>query len=126
MPHLTIHTENAPKPVGPYSQAVEAGPFVFVSGQIALDPESGTLQGATIQEQTRRAMRNLKAVVTAAGLGPDALVKVTVFLRSMADFGAFNAVYEEELGGAVPARSVVEVAALPRGALVEIEAIACR
>lgn len=126
MPQRIIHTENAPKPVGPYSQAVEAGPFVFVAGQIALDPESGKMQGATIQEQTRQSMRNLKAVLTAAGLTPAALVKTTVFLRSMADFGAFNTVYEEELGGAVPARSVVEIAALPRGALVEIEAIACR
>ena len=100
-----VQTQAAPEAIGPYSQAVRFGGLVFTSGQIALDPESGTLQGATIQEQTRRAIRNLKAIVTAAGLAPDALVKTTVFLRSMADFGAFNAVYEEELGGAAPARS---------------------
>jgi len=126
MPHQIIHTASAPQPVGPYSQATTSGGFVFIAGQIALDPESGALKGSSIEEQARQAMRNLKAVLGAAGLAPDALVKTTVFLRSMADFGAFNSIYEEELAGARPARSVVEVGALPRGALVEIEAIACR
>jgi 2-iminobutanoate/2-iminopropanoate deaminase len=126
MPHKAINTSNAPQPAGPYSQAVEAQGFVFFSGQIPLDPDSGTIKGSTIEEQAHQAMRNLKAVLAAAGLAPGALVKTTVFLRSMADFSAFNKIYEEELGGALPARSVVEVAALPRGAFIEIEAIACR
>jgi 2-iminobutanoate/2-iminopropanoate deaminase len=126
MSHQIIHTASAPQPIGPYSQATTSVGFVFISGQIALDPESGALKGSSIEEQTRQAMRNLKAVLGAAGLAPDALVKTTVFLRSMADFGAFNVIYEEELAGARPARSVVEVGALPRGALVEIEGVACR
>ena len=126
MPHQTIHTSAAPQPVGPYSQAVAAGSLVFISGQIPLDPVTGELKGPTISEQALQALRNLKAVLAEAGCAPDALVKTTVYLRSIADFKDFNTVYEEELGGARPARSVVEVAALPRGALVEIEAIACR
>jgi 2-iminobutanoate/2-iminopropanoate deaminase len=126
MPHETIHTARAPQPVGPYSQAVWAGELLFISGQIPLDPASGALAGAAMQDQARQALHNLKAVLAAAGLTVDSLVKTTVYLRSMADFGAFNAVYEEELGKAKPARSAVEVGALPRGALVEIEAIACR
>ena len=126
MSHQIIHTASAPQPIGPYSQATTSRGFVFISGQIALDPESGALKGSSIEEQARQAMRNLKAVLGAAGLAPDALVKTTVFLRSMADFGAFNVIYEEELAGARPARSVVEVGALPRGALVEIEGVACR
>jgi 2-iminobutanoate/2-iminopropanoate deaminase len=126
MPNTILHTPAAPQPVGPYSQAVCAGPFVFASGQIPLDPATGALDGAAIEPQARRALRNLLAVLSAAGFGPSDLVKTTVYLRSMADFGAFNAVYEEELNGARPARSVVEVSALPRNALIEIEAIACR
>ena len=126
MPHRTIATPSAPQPVGPYSQAVTAGGFVFISGQIPLDPDSGVCNGGAIGDQTRQVLRNLKAILAAANLLPDALVKTTVYLRSMADFAAFNTAYEEELDGARPARSVVEVNALPRGALVEIEAIACR
>lgn len=126
MPHRTIATPTAPQPVGPYCQAVMAGRFVFISGQIPLDPDSGLLKGETIADQSRQALYNLKAILAAANLSPDALVKTTVYLSSMADFAAFNSVYEEELAGARPARSVVEVNALPRGALVEIEAMACR
>ena len=126
MPHQIIHTSAAPQPAGPYSQAVAVGKVVFISGQIPLDPKTGELIGPFIREQTLQAMRNLKAVLAEAGCAPDALVKTTVYLRSIRDYSAFNAVYEEELGSARPARSVVEVAALPRGALVEIEAIACR
>jgi 2-iminobutanoate/2-iminopropanoate deaminase len=128
MPHKTIHTPQAPSPIGPYSQAIDTGSLVFVSGQLPIDPDSaaGGLDGDTIVPQACRALRNLKAVLAAAGLTTDNIVKTTVFIRSMADFGAFNAVYEKELGGAKPARSVVEVSALPRGALVEIEAVACR
>jgi 2-iminobutanoate/2-iminopropanoate deaminase len=121
-----IYTSNAPQPVGPYSQGISAGKFVFISGQIPLDPASGAVAGTTIGDQARQALANLKAVLSSQSLGTDALVKTTVFLRSMADFAAFNAVYEAELGGARPARSVVEVSALPKNVLVEIEAIACR
>jgi 2-iminobutanoate/2-iminopropanoate deaminase len=121
-----INSPSAPQPIGPYSQAMAAGGFVFFSGQIALDPATGILRGDTIAEQARLALRNLKAVLDAAGLSTAALVKTTVFLRSMADFAAFNAIYEEELAGAKPARSVVEVAGLPRGALIEIEAVGWR
>jgi 2-iminobutanoate/2-iminopropanoate deaminase len=103
-----------------------AGNFIFISGQIPLDPASGAVTGAAIADQARQALANLKAVLSSQSLGPDALVKTTVFLRSMADFAAFNVVYEEELNGARPARSVVEVSALPKNVLVEIEAIACR
>jgi 2-iminobutanoate/2-iminopropanoate deaminase len=126
MPFAAVHTHGAPQPIGPYSQAIDAYPFVFVSGQIPLDPASGELAGDTIETQALCALRNLKAVLAAAGLTPKNLVKTTVFIRSMADFSVFNALYNDELGGAKPARSVVEVSALPKGALVEIEAIACR
>lgn len=126
MPHTVILTPNAPQPIGPYSQAIDTGTFVFVSGQVPIDPATGKLSGDTIDTQARQALRNLKAVLAAAGLGPRTIVKTLVFLRSMADFTAFNAIYEEELDGAKPARSTVEVSALPRGSLVEIEAVACR
>jgi 2-iminobutanoate/2-iminopropanoate deaminase len=126
MDSSVIFTPNAPKPIGPYSQAVAAGQFLFISGQIPLVPESNTLVGPTIGEQTRQALKNLKAVLSSLSLETSSLVKTTVFLRSLADFAAFNAVYEEELAGARPARSVVEVSGLPKNVLVEIEAIACR
>lgn len=126
MPQTIIFTPDAPQPIGPYSQAIDTGTFVFVSGQVPVDPATGKLSGDTIDSQARQALRNLKAVLAAAGLGPHNIVKTLVFLRSMADFGTFNALYEEELEGAKPARSTVEVSALPRGALVEIEAVACR
>jgi 2-iminobutanoate/2-iminopropanoate deaminase len=126
MPLTTINTAGAPQPVGPYSQAVKAGNFLFISGQIPLDPATGSIKGSSMKEQARQALRNLKAVLTEAGLTPDSLVKTTVFLRSMDDFNDFNAVYQEELGSARPARSVVGVAAVPRNALIEIEAMACR
>jgi 2-iminobutanoate/2-iminopropanoate deaminase len=127
MPQQIIMTPRAPQPIGPYSQAVAAaGELLFISGQIPLDPATGALAGESIETQARQALANLKAVLAAGGLSPVNLVKTTVYLRSMADFGAFNAIYEEELGGAKPARSVVEVAALPRGALIEIEGVGCR
>jgi 2-iminobutanoate/2-iminopropanoate deaminase len=91
-----------------------------------LDPESGAVVGATVAEQARQVLGNLKAILSSLSLGTDALVKTTVFLRSMAEFAAFNAVYEEELGESKPARSVVEVSGLPKNVLVEIEAVACR
>ncbi|MBN1130628.1 MAG: regulator [Chitinispirillaceae bacterium] len=126
MAQTPVVSAQAPAPIGPYRQAIDTGAFVFISGQLPLEPESGDIAGVTIEEQATRAIRNLLAVLSAAGLDAHSLVKTTVFLRSMADFAAFNAVYERLLGGAKPARSVLGVAALPRGAMIEIEAIACR
>ena len=119
----TIHTPAAPAAIGPYSQAIAVNGFVYTSGQIALDPQTGALKGADIQEQTEQAIRNLKAVLEAADSGLEYVVKTTCFLQRMADFGPFNAVYERHFPGK-PARSCVEAAALPKGALVEIEAVA--
>ncbi|HLB50421.1 MAG TPA: RidA family protein [Anaerolineales bacterium] len=119
-----IHTDSAPKAIGPYSQAIRVGDFVFTAGQIALDPATGELAGATIEEQTRRALTNLKAVLEAAGSGMGKVVKTTVFLANLADFAKMNAVYGEFFPGNPPARTTVQVAALPRGALVEIECVA--
>ena len=119
-----IHTDSAPKAIGPYSQAIRVGDFVFTAGQIALDPATGELAGATIEEQTRRALTNLMAVLEAAGSGLGKVVKTTVFLANLADFAKMNAVYAEFFPGNPPARTTVQVAALPRGALVEIECVA--
>lgn len=126
MQRQVILTEQAPAPIGPYSQAVFVGDLLFVSGQIPLDPRSGMLTGATVAEQAGQALANLGAILAAAGLTMASLVKTTVFITDMSQFAAFNAVYEAVLSGSRPARSVVEVAALPKGALVEIEAVACR
>ncbi|MCU0609133.1 MAG: Rid family detoxifying hydrolase [Chitinispirillaceae bacterium] len=120
-----IKTPSAPPPVGPYSQAVDTGQFVFVSGQLGIDPAAGGLC-TSIEDQTRQAMKNLVAVLASAGLTKENIVKTTVFLAVIGDFQVFNRVYEHELADAKPARSVVAVAGLPRDALVEIEAIACR
>ena len=121
-----IRTEKAPAPFqgAPYSQAIRAGDFVFVSGQLALTPGGKEIVGETIQEQTQLALQNLSAVLDAAGSGIDKLVKTTVFLQNLGDFQGMNEIYSQHVGGQPPARSTVEVAALPSGALVEIEAIA--
>ncbi len=120
-----IHTGGAPAAIGPYQQAVAAGGFVFTSGQIALDPASGTLEDGDAAVQAVRVMANLAAVLAAAGLTFADVVKTTIFLIDMNDFAAVNAVYGESFeDGQTPARSTVAVAALPRGARVEIEAIA--
>lgn len=119
-----ISTANAPKAIGPYEQAIKVGEFVYASGQIPLDPQTGNVVEGDIKIQTRRAMANLKAVLEAAGSSLDRVVKTTVFLKNIADFAAMNEVYAEYLGGAKPARSTVAVADLPRGALVEIDLIA--
>jgi 2-iminobutanoate/2-iminopropanoate deaminase len=124
--HGVILTEKAPKPIGPYSQAIEVKPLLFVSGQIPLDPASGAIVAGGFEAQAEAALANLREVLAAAGLSFANLVKTTVFLRNMSDFSCFNLVYERTMNGAAPARSVVEVSALPRGVLVEIEAIACR
>lgn len=121
-----VRTEAAPAPFqgAPYSQAIKAAGLVFVSGQLALRPGSSELAGATIQEQTEQIFANLRAILEASGSGLDRLVKTTVFLVSLADFSGMNEVYARHAGAQPPARSTVEVAALPSGALVEIEAVA--
>ena len=121
-----VRTEAAPAPFqgAPYSQAVRAGDFVFVSGQLALKPGDKTLNGSTIEEQTEQVFANLGAILDAAGTGLDRLVKTTVFLQNLDDFQGMNGVYAKHVGDTPPARSTVEVAKLPSGALVEIEAIA--
>jgi 2-iminobutanoate/2-iminopropanoate deaminase len=121
-----ISTAAAPAAVGPYSQALALGDLVFSSGQIALDPASGALRGATAAEQTEQVMANLAAVLQAAGSSLGSLLKTTIFLTDMAAFQEVNEVYARALGVHRPARSTVQVAALPKGALVEIEGIALR
>jgi 2-iminobutanoate/2-iminopropanoate deaminase len=121
-----INTTHAPQPIGPYSQAISANGFLFISGQIPLDPVTGLVVGTDISTQAKQALTNLKAVLSSQSLDTNALVKTTVFIRSMASFAEFNMVYEIELGSAKPARSVIEVSGLPKNVLVEIEAIACR
>lgn len=120
----TIHTENAPKALGPYSQAVKAGGFIFCSGQIPIDPSAGCVRAETIEEQTRQSIANLSAVLAAAGSSLSKVVKTTVFVKDMNDFAALNAVYAEMFGDTKPARSCVEVARLPKDVKVEIECIA--
>lgn len=120
-----VKTANAPAAIGPYSQAVKVGNMLYCSGQIPLNPAVGELVEGGIEEQTRQVFRNIKAVLEAAGSSMDKVCKTTVFLQNMGDFAAMNAVYAEAFGECVfPARSAVEVAKLPKGALVEIEAIA--
>ncbi len=121
-----IATDRAPAAIGPYSQAVEAGGMVFLSGQLALDPATGALAAGGIQEQTEQALRNVEAVLAQAGLTVDNVVKTTVFLADINDFAAMNEVYARHFTASYPARSAVQVAALPKGGLVEIECICVR
>ena len=121
-----IATESAPAAIGPYSQAIASGEFVFASGQIALDPQSGQLVDGDVQTQTRQAIENLSAVLQAAGSSLARVVKTTVFLTTMQNFGPMNEVYGQFFVGEPPARSTIAVAELPRNALVEIEVIALR
>lgn len=118
-----VHTNAAPAAVGPYSQAIISGGFVYTAGQIALDPETGALVGTDVTEQAHRVMQNLAGVLNAAGSSLEKAVKTTCFLANMDDFGAFNAVYGEYFPGK-PARSCVAVKTLPKGALCEVEVIA--
>jgi len=119
-----IATDKAPAAIGPYSQAIRVGNMLFCSGQIALDPDSQQMVEGGIEAQTRRALDNLKAVVEAAGLTLDNVVKTTVFLDDFADYPKVNAIYGEYFTGVAPARAAVAVSTLPKNALVEIEAIA--
>ena len=118
-----IHTDNAPAAIGPYSQAVAAGNLIFTSGQIALNPETGVLEGDSIASQTHRVCKNLDAVLTAAGSSLQKTVKTTCFLQNMSDFSDFNEVYTQYFTEK-PARSCVAVKSLPKDALVEVEVIA--
>jgi 2-iminobutanoate/2-iminopropanoate deaminase len=119
-----VSTEKAPAAIGPYSQAVIAGGFLFSAGQIALDPATGQIVDGDITRQTDRVMENLEAVLSAAGLEWKDVVRTTVYLHDMADFPTVNEIYGRWLGAARPARSTIQVSALPRGALVEIDLIA--
>lgn len=119
-----ILTDAAPAPIGPYSQAIRFGAYLFCSGQVALDPKSGTLKNASIEEETRQAIANLSEVLKAGGTSLSNVIKTTVFLIDMNDFATVNTIYAEAFDSAKPARSTVAVAALPKGARVEIEAIA--
>lgn len=119
-----ISTTKAPAAIGPYSQAIRAGDFLFLSGQIPLDPETGEMVGATAADQAKQVMSNLSAVLEAAGAGLESLVKTSIFLASLDDFAAVNEVYGSYFASDPPARATVEVSSLPKGALVEIEGIA--
>ena len=119
-----ILTDRGPKPIGPYSQAIRANGFLYVSGQVGLDPKSGEMTGPDIQQQTQRTLENVKGILEAAGLNLHHVVKTMVFLKDMNDFAAMNEVYAKYFTSAPPARSTVQVARLPKDALVEIEMIA--
>lgn len=119
-----VTTETAPKAIGPYSQAVEAGGFIFLSGQIPIDPKTGSLVQAGIEEETRQVMENAGAILQAAGVNFSSVVKATIYLKSMSDFAAVNQVYGEFFSSEPPARATVEVAGLPKGVRIEIDFIA--
>jgi 2-iminobutanoate/2-iminopropanoate deaminase len=122
-----IQTEKAPAAIGPYSQAIDSGAgLVFVSGQLPINPATGAFPEGGIQEQTRQSLSNARAILEAAGLGLQQVVKTTVFLADMADFAAMNEVYAQFFSAPFPARSAVAVKTLPKGALVEIECIAAK
>ncbi len=122
----TVSTPNAPAAVGPYAQAVWAGDMLYLSGQIPLDPQTGSLVSENFSEQVRQVLQNIQAVLKAAGLTPAQVVKTTVYLTEINQFSTLNELYAEVFGAAPPARSCVEVSALPRGAQVEIEVTAYR
>ena len=119
-----IKTDRAPAPVGPYSQAVKVGDFVFTAGQIAINPQSGELLTGSVEEQARQVFENLKAVLEAAGSSIDRVVKTTIFLQNMDDFARVNEVYAQYFGESLPARSTVEVSRLPKDVKVEVDCIA--
>jgi 2-iminobutanoate/2-iminopropanoate deaminase len=121
-----IKTKDAPKAIGPYSQAIRAGDFVFTSGQIAMDPGTGKLLSGGIREQAGRVLENLKAVLQAAGCRLENVVKTTVYLSDMGDFSEMNEVYEQFFGSSRPARTTIEVSRLPKDVRVEIDAVAVR
>lgn len=119
----TIATQNAPQAIGPYSQAIQYGDFLFVSGQVAIDPSTGDVVAGDIEAQTDRVLKNIAAIIEAAGMSLQNVVKCTCFLKDMNDFASFNAVYENYFGESLPARETVEVARLPKDVHVEVSAI---
>ncbi|WP_438017841.1 RidA family protein [Sorangium sp. So ce315] len=124
MSNTAITSDRAPRAIGPYSQAVRAGDLVFCSGQIPIDPATGELVAGGIEEQTAQVIKNLGEVLSAAGASWNDVVKTTIYLTNLADFAVVNQVYGAAVGGVLPARATVQVAALPKGAAVEIEAVA--
>jgi len=118
-----IHTKAAPEPIGPYSQAVVSGNFIFTSGQIAIDPETGALVTGDVAIQANRVLKNLKAVMEAAGGSLDSVIKTTIYLQNMGDFPKVNEIYADYFGQSMPARSTVEVSCLPKNVLIEIDCI---
>jgi 2-iminobutanoate/2-iminopropanoate deaminase len=120
-----IQTSHAPQAIGPYSQAVKAGGFLYVSGQLPIDPADGSIHGTDIASQTRQSLSNLRAIVTAAGMSLKDVVKVNVYLADMNDFKGMNEVYAQFFTSDYPARAAIQAARLPKDALVEIEAVAC-
>jgi 2-iminobutanoate/2-iminopropanoate deaminase len=124
LPKKHVSTPNAPKPIGPYSQGVIAGGLLFVSGQIPIDPATNTLIEGDIEVQTEQVLKNLLAILKEAKIGPENVVKTTVFLKDLADFPKMNDVYARYLGKEPPARSTIQAAALPKGVSVEIDVIA--
>ncbi len=123
---IVIKSDKAPKAIGPYSVAIESGGFVFCAGQTGIDPVTGDLVSAELEAQTHQVLKNLKNVLEAAGSSLEQVVKTTVFLRDMADFPKMNAIYAEYFSSNPPARSTIAVAGLPKGGVVEIEAIALK
>jgi 2-iminobutanoate/2-iminopropanoate deaminase len=121
-----IATKDAPQAIGPYSQAIRHGDLLFVSGQIALDPRTGNLVEGDIEAQTEKVLKNIAAIIDAAGMTLQDVVKCTCFLKDMNDFAKFNAVYEKYFGQSLPARETVEVARLPKDVMVEVSAICCK
>jgi 2-iminobutanoate/2-iminopropanoate deaminase len=119
-----VTTDRGPKPIGPYSQAIKANGFIYLSGQVALDPQSGELVGSDIRQQTERVLENIKGILEAAGVNLHHVIKTTVFLKDMNDFAGMNETYARYFTAAPPARSTVQVSRLPKDALVEIEVIA--
>ena len=121
-----IATKDAPQAIGPYSQAIRHGDLLFVSGQIAMDPQTGNLIEGDIEAQTEQVLKNIAAIIDAAGMSLQDVVKCTCFLKDMNDFARFNAVYEKYFGQSLPARETVEVARLPKDVMVEVSAICCK
>ncbi|HOQ38461.1 MAG TPA: RidA family protein [Acetivibrio sp.] len=121
-----IKTEKAPQAIGPYSQAIVAGPFIFTSGQIPIDPKTGEVVAGGIEEQTEQVLKNLKNVLEAAGSSMNKVVKTTVYIQDMNSFSKINEVYAKYFSEPYPARSCVEVSKLPKGVLIEIEAVAIK
>ena len=126
MSNTAIHTDNAPAAIGPYSQAIQAGNTIYVSGQLPIDPATGAFAGNDIASQTRQSLTNMKNILIEAGTDMSAVVKTTVLLADIADFAAMNAVYAEFFSAPYPARAAFQVACLPKNALVEIECVAVK